>query len=134
MKIPLVVLVIPTVVFGISLAQFNNGFLGVHAWFIDYSQHHFNFLVAVLSTVAALLGVLIAWVLIFREFPKNSWMIISFKKIEHILIRKVFFDVFYQFVIDKIILIVAIEPAKVLMILKLHFSFFRNMLSQWTSV
>ncbi len=107
MKIPLVVLVIPTVVFGISLAQFNNGFLGVHAWFIDYSQHHFNLLVAVLSTVAALLGVLIAWVMIFREFPKNSWMIISFKKIEHILIRKVFFDDFYQFVIDKIILIVA---------------------------
>ena len=28
---------------------------------------------------------------------------------------------------------IEIEPAKVLMILKLHFSFFRNMLSLWTS-
>ena len=34
-------------------------------------------------------------------------MMITFKRIEHILIRKFFFDDFYQFVIDKIILIVA---------------------------
>ena len=34
-------------------------------------------------------------------------MMIIFKRIERILIRKFFFDDFYQFVIDKIILIVA---------------------------
>ena len=107
MKMPLIVLAIPTVVFGISLAQFNNSFFGLHAWFIEYSQHHFNFLIAILSTLAALLGVFIAWVMIFRKFSENHLMMITFKRIEHILIRKFFFDDFYQFVIDKIILIVA---------------------------
>ena len=101
------VLAIPTVGFGISLAQFNNSFFGLHAWFIEYSQHHFNFLIAILSTLAALLGVFIAWVMIFRKFSEDHLMVITFKRIEHILIRQFFFDDFYQFVIDKIILIVA---------------------------
>ena len=105
MTLPLLLLAVPAVGVGLLAFGFGDGFNGFATFIDGHGKFHLNVWLSVISLVLAGVGLWIGWVAYVRGTISTEKVISRMPAVHRVLAAKYYVDELYQWVIDRIVLV-----------------------------
>ena len=105
MTLPLLLLAVPAVGVGLLAFGFGDGFNGFATFIDGHGKFHLNVWLSVISLVLAGVGLWIGWVAYVRGTISTEKVISRLPTVHRVLAAKYYVDELYQWVIDRIVLV-----------------------------
>ena len=105
MTLPLLLLAVPAVGVGLLAFGFGDGFNGFAAFIDGQGKFHLNVWLSIVSLVLAGVGLWVGWAAYVRGTISTESVISRLPTVHRVLVAKYYVDELYQWVIDRIVLV-----------------------------
>ena len=105
MTLPLLLLAVPAVGVGLLAFGFGDGFNGFAAFIDGHGKFHLNVWLSIVSLVLAGVGLWVGWAAYARGTISTESVISRLPNVHRVLVAKYYVDELYQWVIDRIVLV-----------------------------
>ena len=105
MTVPLLLLAVPTIGVGLLAFGFGDGYDGFAAFIDGHGKFHLNVWLSVASLILAAIGLWAGWAAYVRGTVSPESMISRLPTVHRVLAAKYYIDEVYQWVIDRIVLV-----------------------------
>ena len=105
MTLPLLLLAVPAVGVGLLAFGFGDGFNGFASFIDGHGKFHLNVWLSIVSLVLAGVGLWVGWAAYARGTISTESVISRLPNVHRVLVAKYYVDELYQWVIDRIVLV-----------------------------